>query len=228
MNEVRMNTTGLRRQAADPRRWVWYASYGSNLNYQRFMCYIKGDVPQWRTEPNQGCRDKTPPQKKRPIQLNFVLYFAGRATSWNNGGAAFIRQDGDESRVLGRMYLITDDQFNDIVMQENSRKVDGSRFVPPFDILSQRRESLLPGKPWYGRLLNVGVEQGHPILTFTTNRTDLRLNSPSENYVKTIASGLKETYPSMKVPEIFSYLSRAEGIAGRLDPRRLEEWVKQA
>jgi len=25
--------------------YVWYAGYGSNLNKQRFMCYIKGGTP---------------------------------------------------------------------------------------------------------------------------------------------------------------------------------------
>jgi hypothetical protein len=42
----------------------------------------------------------------------------------------FIRR-APAGKVLGRMYLITDDQFNHLVLQENGRAVDGTRLVPP-------------------------------------------------------------------------------------------------
>ncbi len=191
------------------------------------MCYIEGGVPEGRTEPNQGSRDRTAPQDSRPVPLNFELYFAGSSPAWGNGGTAFIRRGGRKSLVLGRMYLITDGQFNDVVLQENGKRVDGSRFVPPFEQLRKNGQWVLPGNPLYGGLLNIGSESGHPVLTFTTARTDLRPNAPSENYVKIIAAGIKETYPRMANREIAAYLLAAEGIHGNLDPAVIERWVKE-
>jgi hypothetical protein len=206
---------------------VWYASYGSNLRRQRFMCYIQGGVPEGRTEPNEGSRDKTPPSDSRPVPLNFDLYFAGSSAAWGNGGTAFIRRGSRSSIALGRMYLITDEQFNDVVLQENAKKVDGTRFVPPFAELARKQKWVLPGNPLYGGLLNIGSEGGYPVLTFTTARTDLQVNAPHENYVKTIASGIKETYPRMSNAEISKYLLGAEGIRGNIDPSQIDRWVRE-
>lgn len=207
---------------------VWYASYGSNLRLQRFLCYIQGGVPAGRTEPNEGSRDKTPPLDSRAIPLNFELYFAGRAAAWGNGGTAFIRRGGRRSLVLGRAYLITDEQFNDVVLQENAKKVDGTRFVPPYEQLLHKGHWVLPENPLYGGLLNIGSQGGYPVLTFTTARTRLETNAPAESYVKTIASGLKETYPRMSIAEISDYLLKAEGVRGNIDARQVERWVKEA
>jgi len=209
---------------------VWYASYGSNLKRSRFMCYIQGGVPEGWMESNDGSRDKNPPLDSRPKSLNVDLYFAGRSSVWGGGGVAFIRTGTKHSVTLGRMYLITDEQFNDVVMQENSRAVDGSRFVPAFDDLVRTPESILPGNPWYGKLLNIGTEEGYPILTFTTARTDIlpNPNAPSEQYLKTIASGVKQTYPEMTEEKISDYLMGVEGIKGRLDPNQVRRWVREA
>jgi hypothetical protein len=207
---------------------VWYASYGSNLKRKRFMCYIKGGIPPGGAKPNKGCfQDKNDPIEIRQISLNFELYFAGQSGTWGNGGVAFIRGEG--GLTLGRMYLISDEQFNDVVMQENSKEPDGSRFVPAFNQLVSQPQSILPGNPWYGKLLNIGSEGGWPILTFTTARTDLlNPNAPAEQYVKVIASGIKETYPQMSDDDIVSYLYRAAGIRGNIDLAKIRDWVAVA
>jgi hypothetical protein len=138
--------------------------------------------------------DKNDPIEVRQKSLNYDLYFAGRSGTWGNSGVAFIRGEG--GHTLGRMYLISDEQFNDVVIQENSKRPDGSRFVPAFNQLVSQSQSILPCNPWYGKLLNIGSEGGWPILTFTTERPDLlNPNAPAEQYVKVIASGIKETYP---------------------------------
>lgn len=191
------------------------------------MCYIQGGVPQGRTAPDEGSRDRTPPRDSRPVPLNFELYFAGSSSAWGNGGTAFIRHGGRKSLVLGRMYLITDEQFNDVVLQENGKRVDDTRFVPPFEQLQRKGQWILPGNPLYGGLLNIGSEGRHPVLTFTTAWTNLRPNSPSENYVKVIASGIKETYPRATNREIAMYLLAADGIRGNLDPVQIERWVRE-
>src|SRR5438046_3062218 len=101
---------------------IWYVSYGSNLSYEgRFMCYISGGTPAGSHHSNPGCRDMTPPVADKPVAMDFELYFAGYSKNWN-GAAAFIRRRPTPSTTLGRMYLLTDDQFNDVVLQENNKE----------------------------------------------------------------------------------------------------------
>ena len=189
------------------------------------MCYIEGGTPVGSTTRNTGCRDTTPPAVKKPIALNFELYFAGNSVNWH-GAPAFIRRSVKAATTLGRMYLVTDDQFNDVVMQENDGAVDGSRFVPPFEELLQKDEFLLPGNRLYGHLLRIAERDGWPVITFTTKR-DLPVNPPSEAYIKVITSGIKETYPAMTNTQISEYLMRAEGINGNIPMAQLTQWVEQ-
>jgi hypothetical protein len=67
-------------------------------------------------------------------------------------------------------------------------------YVPVFEQLVSQREVPLDGDPLYGKILNIGSEEGSPILKFTTGR-HLTLNEPSESYLKEIAAGIRETYP---------------------------------
>jgi hypothetical protein len=196
------------------------------------MCYIKGGTLAGSSKQYLGCRDKSDPIDLRPIELEFELYFSGRSKTWGNGGVAFIRELENRERrsTLGRMYLIMDEQFNDVLMQENSRIPEGSRFVPTFEQLVSQRELFLSDNSWYGSLLNIGSQGGHPILTFTTGRTDLRSNphTPSEQYVKMIVSGIKEIYPQMSNDDIVVYFLRADGIRGNVDLAKIQGWVAVA
>jgi hypothetical protein len=206
---------------------IWYASYGSNLNYKgRFLCYIVGGTPLGAKKRNEGCRDKALPLDNRGISLNFELYFADYSSSWK-GAVAFIKQS-ETSKTLGRMYLITDDQFNDVVLQENAKKVDGRRMVPEFNQLCQEQDFLLADSGLYGRLLRVGEEDGYPIFTFTATKNDLKVGAPSEAYVRVIVSGIKETYPAMTDGEICEYLWRCQGIYDAISPQQLKKWVEVA
>ncbi len=167
------------------------------------MCYIKGGRPRGSAKQYLGCRDKRDPIESRPMPLNFELYFAGQSNTWPRreedsdvpGGIAFIRQNPERGPTLGRIYLITDEQFNDVVLQENDKTPEGNRYVPAFEQLVRQRELPLDDDPLYGKILNIGSEEGHPILTFTTGR-HLTLNEPSESYLKEIAAGIGETYHS--------------------------------
>ncbi|HEY3935892.1 MAG TPA: hypothetical protein VGL97_00555 [Bryobacteraceae bacterium] len=199
---------------------IWYASYGSNLLAARFQCYIEGGTPPSSNISNPGARGRTPPTESRPVTMRYELYFAGYS-SWWKGASAFIREGSTDAATLGRMYLITDDQFNDVVCQENGRLPDGTRIVPPFSDLSTAGELLLEDNPLYGRLVRIGEEEGWPILTFTTAQS-LVIGPPSEAYVKVIAAGLRETYPSMSA-EIGAYLSRCPGIRGSGIP--IDDWL---
>jgi hypothetical protein len=204
---------------------IWYASYGSNLSFQRFKCYIEGGTPPGSTNTNPGCRDKTLPSDRAPVSLNFELYFAGNSTAWR-GAPAFLRNGGSSARALGRMYLITDDQFNDVVMQENGQEVNGARFVPSFEELTRKNEFDLPGDRLYGHLLRVGLQGGWPVITFTTARVQT-IAAPSKAYIKVIVAGIRETYPAMTNVQICEYLLRAEGVHGRISPEELADWVSE-
>jgi len=178
------------------------------------MCYISGGLAPGRAggNANPGSRDKTPPIEDSPVVLDRELYFAGNNTAWG-GATAFIRI-GNSSTTLGRMYLITDEQFNDVTAQENNVGVNGDRFVPAFDKLATIGENgheLSYGL--YRKLLRIGAKDGHPMLTFTKSR-DLPISAPSKPYIQAIFNGLVETYPDKTDAELCEYLSLADGIKG--------------
>ena len=199
---------------------VWYAGYGSNLSPTRFDCYIRGGTPEGSTRPCPGCRDKTPPRADRQITLPHQLYFADRSERWR-GAVAFIRPTRSNATTYARMYLITYGQFNDVVRQENDRKVPGDIIVPPYVELARATEWQIARVRLYGRLMKVGGEGRHPVLTFSATRNDFILGRPSEAYLRMIVSGLQETYPAMCKSEILVYLAQAEGIRGMIDPDAL-------
>ena len=113
---------------------VWYASYGSNLLYDRFMCYINGGTPEGSSKRCEGCSDRTPPQDRKSITIPHELYFAENSRSWEGKGVAFVKSQRNENfQTLGRMYLITREQFVQIVRQENGRSPDYSRIAVDFE-----------------------------------------------------------------------------------------------
>lgn len=204
---------------------VWYACYGSNLQRKRFMCYIAGGTPAGSQTHNLGARNKVAPACSKSVALPHALYFAGYSRGWN-GAPAFIRSGGKTDLTYARMYLITYDQFNDVVIQENGRPVDGTRFIPAFEELGKRKEITLPGRRLYSKLLYVQDDNGYPVLTLTTDQK-LEVGSPSAAYVRVIAAGLLETYPNMTSSEICAYLAQAGGIKHCIDVHTLAAWIQE-
>lgn len=78
-------------------KYVWYASYGSNLNRDRFLCYIKGGKPKGSEKAEIGCEDKALPIKEATYIMHYPLYFAKSAVRWQNQGVAFIGLKQDET-----------------------------------------------------------------------------------------------------------------------------------
>ena len=148
---------------------VWYASYGSNVNKERFMKYII------------NCRDKTPPKDERPLILEHPIYFSNRSSTWNNQGVAFLDVQ-KEGKAYGKMYLITKQQFMDIHEREGS------------------------SKNWYNEVVELGNENGMPILTFTHTPRQQEDVIPSMDYVDVIKKGIRETYPELSEEDIDLYL----------------------
>lgn len=189
------------------------------------MCYIEGGTPLGSRKRNPGCRDSTLPRAIQPVLLDFEIFFAGHFAGWG-GGAAFIRESSTDSKTLGRMYLITEEQFNDVVLQENGRIVDGTRIVPEVERLGREREYPIRELRTYSRLLRVGERDGCSILTFTSGKEHrMPAAPPSEPYVRIIAMGLRQAYPAMPDDEIVQYFMQADGVSGRLEHDQVSRWI---
>ena len=98
---------------------IWYASYGSNISEDRFHCYIQGGTPKGSQTSYKGCKDKTLPIDNEDFYIASELYFAKKSIkSWNGGGVGFISNNFNEAKTIGRIYLITKEQFIDVIKQE--------------------------------------------------------------------------------------------------------------
>ncbi len=203
----------------DENTCIYYLGYGSNLNRQRFLCYIQGGTPSYGKKRNRGCTDTTPPTDDRPFLIPYRLYFALPAgfegtENWGKGGVAFIspvpvkeEAEGLEpteteglNRELthGRAWKITRAQYEEIREQE--------------------------GRGLYDLELKVGAIEGIPVYTITHSTLLPRILPPSTAYLKTIAEGLKETF-HLRAEEIADYLLGKEGVKGYLTERRVREII---
>lgn len=163
-------------------KYVWYASYGSNILKERFMCYIQGGYCHYNKRFYKGCSDKSAPLEDRPIEIPYGLYFGNESSAWEGGGVAFIDpQPNTGKKTLGRMYLITEEQFDEVHQQEGN------------------------GANWYGEVLELGTADGYKIKTFTCKERR-PANRPSGEYHLVLSRGLKETYPDMDDEMIDNYL----------------------
>ena len=187
--------------------YVWYAAYGSNINKERFYCYIEGGRPNGTNKDYVGCSNKTTPRDEGEIFIKSEIYFANKSGTWNNGGVAFLKNDfKDESKTLGRMYLIRKDQFIDVVKQENGQhsiKID-------FDYSIETGGYTFLETPWYGKIIYLGNQHSYPIFTIT-NAKDLDSNKPDKAYLKTIAIGLKQVFPQTN-QELRDYFLNMDGV----------------
>lgn len=189
--------------------YVWYASYGSNINKDRFLCYIHGGNPKWSTKVEKGCRDKTLPLSEKSFIIHHQLYFSKEAAQWNGGGVCFIGLDFNKSvETYSYMYLIKREQFLDVVSQENN--ID--------HIQLNLKEVIENGAKtyrdtWYGNILYLGEVDNFPVFTFTSNDEFNRMSvrKPSIEYLRTICVGLKREI-GLTDEQIIDYFIRIPGI----------------
>lgn len=183
--------------------YVWYFAYGSNIMKERFLCYITGDSFKWRSgDSGDGCTNKDLPQDSKEYKINYKLYFAQKAASWDNQGVAFISpKETLGHEIWGRVWKITKEQFEEIWKQEGR------------------------GEKWYPIKIELGHIEEIPIWTITSFKEKDR-NKPSKKYVKTIMCGLEETYKGKNEgtkSEICNYLSKKEGIKNEYSLENLKE-----
>jgi len=70
------------------------------------------------------------------------MYYGNESSSWGKGGVSFLDSEV-KGRALGRMYLITRDQLDDVSWQEGC------------------------GKIWYNNSVKLGEDKGTEIITIT-------------------------------------------------------------
>ena len=163
----------------DDNQYVWYACYGSNINYERFMYYINGDVNE-KYSTSKGCSDKSLPLEERQYIFKHPIYFAGYSKRWG-GGMAFLDYEHD-GKCYGKIYKLKMSQFKDVLKQEQNCKL-------------------------YDAILLVDYVDDLPAFTFTAQHKlyDM-LNEPSDKYVEVISKGLLDLYDNLSVSEINKYL----------------------
>lgn len=215
---------------------VWYASYGSNVNEERFNSYLTGEDFEGMGASSGGARDKTLPSDSAPMIIPGRLVFASRSGRWGSGGIAFVDTDDVDSASLGKAYAISREQFEDVLAQESGRSA-GTAEVDWYAV-SEDGEYNTSGL--YGRIVHIGDYKGAPVLTLTSDyvASELaedyakeptlsyrRLNKPHRNYVKTIGSGLESAF-GLTQEEQAQYMSGALG-GHFYDPDELRSEMSQ-
>ncbi len=179
--------------------FVWYVAYGSNLSRARFDIYLKGGTPEGTTHEYPGCRDPSDPLDDRPYVIeDWELAFGGSSKTWG-GGVAFARR-WTGGTLRARLYLVTHEQFCDIVAQEN--------WLDPGSLdLDNDQETI--GDHMYGAIPFIGTFEKWPMRA-VSQRWGTTLNRPSPEYAAHIVRGLAESH-AMSQADIDRYLRSAAG-----------------
>lgn len=178
----------------EDKKYVWYACYGSNLLRDRFYAYIRGGSFKNLGIEEIGCRDKALPVEESTFVIGNRLYFSGKFKKWENKGCAFIDIKSDSNlKTLCKLYLISQEQFCDVVRQEN--KLSNSFNISIPKNIDKEGYILIPDSI-YGRILYLGNKKNFPIYSFTNlNEYNKDLQTlPSDLYLKVLIEGLVETF----------------------------------
>lgn len=204
---------------------VWYLSYGSNMLEERFLCYIKGLTFKGNGYKEEGCRDKTLPRAARNIKIKNDLYFAKASPRWSHMGVAFIGESQEgQAQTYARMYLIDQDQFEDVVKQENRMAVTDVLAID-YDRLRREGSQVLFEGRFYGKLLFIGMAEGCPIYTFTCPSQCEMYRQPSPAYLVSIMTGIYHNY-GQDLVGLFDVFSGLKGIEGHYTKEMLEAFMK--
>lgn len=165
--------------------YIWYVSYGSNMLYERFLCYIKGGQFEGSGSYRMPCKDTSSPVERRAIEIPYDMYFGNHSITWEGCGVSFL-DTSKEGHALGVAYLITREQFDHVAAQENGGRTPGNG-------------------NWYEDIKVFGEMDGYELITISND--DLRpYNEPYEEYLNTLKRGIKENWSDMSEKDIDDYL----------------------
>lgn len=185
---------------------LWYAAYGSNLDADRFRCYLRGGCPPGATRTYPGAREPGDPLDVQPFRMRGELVFAWESPTWG-GGIAFHDADAP-GEVLARAYLLTVRQLADVLEQEMRRTPGTDHDLAP--LLETGLHEIGPGR--YETLRVVGTLDERPVVTFScTDPRSLGLRPPAPAYVSTIVRGLRAAH-GLTDEEITAYLAGCPGM----------------
>lgn len=186
---------------------VWYVAYGSNLSFDRFMCYLAGGRPVGGSRTYPGARDPRPPLDIRPLRLAGRVYFSLQSRVWG-GGMAFFDATGTGT-VAARAYRLRCSQFADVAAQEMHR--DPLADLELARVLQHGRWSYGPGR--YETLIRLGELDAAPMLTLTApwGVDDVQHATPSAAYLTVIAAGLQESHGWSR-EHVADYLADLPGV----------------
>jgi hypothetical protein len=193
---------------------VWYVSYGSNLNRARFLAYLQGGRVAGNDVVHRGCADTSLPLDDVALELSHALYFAGwSARAWGGTSAAFTTIAPQSASTLARAYLITRQQFAEVVRQENGNRAEVDDFDVKLEAARQRGHARMLATGVYTELIQCGERDGHPMLSFTASENRRDFGRPSAAYLHVIGSGLKECH-RLRNSEVAAYLGERPGLRG--------------
>ncbi len=191
---------------------IWYVAYGSNLSWERFCYYLQGGRPDGSDRDYPGCRDASDPMDSFGLLIPGGVYFAGRSSGWRAGIAFYDPEAPGE--VAARAYLITAEQFVDVLAQETLRSPGIAIDLTP----ALRGDRYSNGLGGYSILVRVGERRGVPLVTFTRDRRSAsKLVAPAAYYLAAMATGLREAH-GWSPTQIDRYLSALPGCVEHRGP----------
>lgn len=126
-------------------------------------------------------------------------------------------------RAACRAYLVTADQFADVIAQE-MRRPAGDDFARTLaEALPGVKTAQVMGPGCYETVIRLGEQDQAPLLTVTVDASERPpLAAPSLSYVRWVAAGLREAH-GWSPAQVAAYLTSAPGARGAWTPERVAE-----
>lgn len=205
--------------------YVWYATYGSGLSKENFMCYVEGGRPEGISHRFPGCTDKSGPRDDVFMSIPFELYFAGESKIWGGGYAHIKSKPSTTAHTIARAYLVTLDQFRDIVAQHNEWQTAPE--LPAEDAARLGHATIGSGDGAYDELVYCGMREGHPIFTITATKPLKPYVPPTATYTNLLYKGLSEFAKTTEQAAV-NYILTTSDTAGKAQEQTLLQLFRDA
>ncbi len=215
-----------RLNATNKPAYVWYATFGTGLSKDNFNCLIRGGVMEGSRVTHQGCRDNTLPDKDKFLSLPFELFFAGESKSWHGGRLILDTKRTSNAHTIARAYLITIEQFEDIVAQENLQGQPARLPLSRAIHHGYAKIEGIQGERLYDELLYCGHEDRTPMFTLTSSQPRFPGAPPSSGYTLALMKGLSQN-PNMTTEAVVDYIARTPGISEKFIKEELPDIMNE-
>ena len=177
-------------------------------------------------------------EKIEYLKIPHELYFARSAPFWDDGAIAFIKSKPSQLNFsYGKAYLITKEQFFEIVNQENtqfSSKYSSKSYSESIDFKELKKSKFINLGPKdenieYGKVIYLGEKDEFPIITFTSKYDfdEDDINPPSQGYLSVIIKGLIDYREFNSIQNIHSYLFSKQGISKHYSSEKLFKLIHE-